>query len=98
MSVRNVSSSIYCDYIVAQKWSVLSVKKTPQAEHCSSLSKARLLVVDQELLQYFISSPCIGYNKIFCFKLNELVEILLTHVTLVSMGFLAFSLSWAVER
>ena len=91
MSVRNASSSIYCDYIDAQKWSLVSVNKTPQAELCSSLSKARLYVIDQELLQCLTSSPCIGYNKIFFLELNESVKMLLTHFTLVLMGLLAVS-------
>ena len=86
MSVRNASSSIYYGNIDAQKWSLVSVNKIPQAELCSSLSKARLQVVDQELLQYFFSSPCISYNKTFYLKLNKLVNFFLTHFTLVSMG------------
>ena len=101
MSVRNASSSIYCDHIDAQKWLLVSVNKTPQAELCSSLSKARLQVVDQELLQYFISSPCISYNKTFYLKLNMWAKILLTHITLISMrifGFLLVLVSWEIEQ
>jgi len=53
------------------------------------------------LLQYFISSPCISYNKTFYLKLNMLAKILLTHFTLVFMGLLAFSLvlgGWETEQ
>ena len=60
--------------------------------------KSQTWVVDQELLHYLISSSCIASNKIFFLKLNKLVIILLTHFTLVSVGHLAFSLSWVVEK
>ena len=97
MSVRNASSSIYYGDIDTQNWSLVSVNKTPKAELCSSLSKAKLQVVDQELLQCFISSSCTSYNYTFYLKLNKLVK-LCSPVNLIFMGLLAFSLSWAVER
>jgi len=75
MSVRNASPSIYDGNIDAQNWSLVSINKTPQAELCSSLRKAKLYVVDQELLQCFISSSCTSYNKTFYLELNKLVKL-----------------------